>query len=117
LASNDSVITLDTFRGASPSKVTLRGDGTAELRERGKVVRSQKVEPQAILQLLERMLAMRFFELRDVLDRGMTRHPQSFRITLRHEGQEHSVRFDANRFAAELQALMSTIQTIAHVDL
>jgi hypothetical protein len=116
VASNDCVIILDTFRGPNPSKVTLRGDGTAKLREHGKVVRRQKVERQEILELLERMLAMRFFELRDVLDRGMTRHPRSFRIMLCHEGREHSVHFDANRFAAELQALMSMIQTIAHDD-
>jgi hypothetical protein len=109
----ESIIALEILRGDAPSRVTLRSDGTAELRARGQAVREQKIEPHAFLALLERMLAMQFFEQRDVLDRGMTRHAQSFRITLTHDGREHRVHFDGNRFAADLQALANTIQSIA----
>lgn len=109
----ESVITLEICRGDNPSQVTLRSDGTAELRAPGQALKQQRVEPGDVLALLDRMLAMQFFEQRDVLDRGMTRHAQSFRIMLTHGGREHSVHFDGNRFAAELQNLASAIQAVA----
>jgi hypothetical protein len=108
----DSTITLETLRGNAPSRVTLRADGTVELWSPGQPARERKLEPQAFHALLERMLAMCFFEQRNVLDRGMTRHAQSFRISLTHGGREHSVHFDGNRFAADLQDLASAIQAL-----
>lgn len=66
--------------------------------------------------LLKALLDANFFEQRNVLDRGMTRHKEWYRLTLHYQEREHSVHFDGNRFAAELLGLASTVRTIAYRD-
>jgi hypothetical protein len=117
LSAETVVIVLRTRAGSSSSEITLRGDGTAELRDSSRVLRRQKVAAQEVNEILERMLSLNFFELRNVLDRGMTRHRESYQLTLRYAGREHTVDFDGNRFAGDLQDVAADVRSVAHYDL
>ena len=98
--------------GPRAREVTLRSDGTAQDRQGREPARALQVPAEAVQALIERMLREGFLEQRDVLDRGLTRHQESLRITLEHEGQEHSVHFDGNRFAASLHDLAAAIRAL-----
>jgi hypothetical protein len=111
------VIVLRTRTGSISSEITLRGDGTAELRDGSAVLRRQKVQVREVTKILEQMLSLNFFELGNVLDRGMTRHKESYQLTLQYAGREHSVLFDGNRFAGDLQDVAASVRTAAHYDL
>jgi hypothetical protein len=94
----------------------MRGDGTSELWQSNRLVGHQTIDQQELLKLVEQMLNLNFFELRDVFDRGTTRHEQSYRLSLHHLGRDHSVGFDDNRFAVDLQNIAGKIREIAHRD-
>jgi hypothetical protein len=111
-----AVIELETSRLPATSRIVVKGDGTAELWSSNKLVARQQVEVKEVNELLARMLDLKFFELSDVMDRGMTPHQESYQLTLRYSGREHSVGFDDNRFASDLQDLAAKVRAIAHRD-
>jgi len=113
-AADSVVIELATHSESDTSTITLRHDGTAELRDGSGVLRHQNVKVIEVDELLQRMLNLGFFEMHDVFDRGMTRHPQSYRLTLRHAGREHSAGFDDHQFSGDLQSLAAGVRSIGH---
>jgi len=111
MSTSVSIIRL-SVSGPRARDLTVRTDGTAQDRQGREPARSLEVSAEEVQALVARMLGEGFLEQRDVLDRGLTRHKESFRISLEHGGEEHEVHFDGNRFAEHLRVLADAIRAL-----